>query len=47
MKILDILLYLLCMAGALAAYFLLTPPLSFVAICLCLAFAALNFVCVG
>ena len=32
MKILDILLYLLCMAGALAAYFLLTPPLSLVAI---------------
>ena len=28
MKILDILLYLLCIVGALAGYFLLTPPLS-------------------
>ena len=40
MKILDALLYLLCMAGALAGYFLLTPPLSLVVIGLCLAFAA-------
>ena len=39
MKILDVLLYLLCMAGALAGYFLLAPPLSFVVIGLCLAFA--------
>jgi hypothetical protein len=42
MKILDTVLYLLCMAGALAGYFLLTPPLSFVVIGLCLAFAALT-----
>ena len=39
MKSLDVLLYLLCMAGALAGYFLLAPPLSFVVIGLCLAFA--------
>ena len=40
MKFLDTLVYLLCVAGALAGYFVLTPPLSFVVICLCLAFAA-------
>ena len=39
MKSLDVLLYLLCMAGALAGYFLLAPPLSLVVIGLCLAFA--------
>src|SRR4029077_241113 len=39
MKSLDVLLYLLCMAGALAGYFLFVPPLSFVVIGLCIAFA--------
>ena len=39
MKSLDVLIYLLCMAGALAGYFLLAPPLSFVVIGVCLAFA--------
>jgi hypothetical protein len=39
-KILDALLYLLCLAGALAGYFVLAPPLSFAVISLCLAFAA-------
>jgi hypothetical protein len=40
MKALDVLLYLLCLAAALAGYFLLAPPLSFVVIGLSLAFAA-------
>jgi hypothetical protein len=40
MKILDALLYLFCIAGALAGYFLLAPPLSFAVIGLCVAFAA-------
>jgi hypothetical protein len=40
MKILDALLCLFCMAGALAGYFLIAPPLSLAVIALCLAFAA-------
>ncbi|MBN8707779.1 MAG: hypothetical protein J0I10_00245, partial [Verrucomicrobia bacterium] len=40
MKILDSLLYALCAASALAGYFYLAPPLSFVVFGLCAAFAA-------
>lgn len=40
MKILDSLLTLLCVVGTLAAYFLLTPPLSYLVIILCAIFAA-------
>ena len=40
MKSLDDLLYLFGIAGALAGYFLLAPPLSLAVIGLCLAFAA-------
>ncbi len=40
MKILDSLLSLLCLAGTLAAYFLLTPPLSYLVIILCAIFGA-------
>jgi hypothetical protein len=39
MKSLDVLLYLLCMAGALAGYFLFAPPLSLVVIGLGLGLA--------
>ena len=47
MKILDTLLYLLCMAGALAGYFLLTPPLSFVVIWPLPGICRVEFVCGG
>ena len=40
MKILDSLLTLLSLAGALAAYFLLTPPLSYVVMAICAIFGA-------
>lgn len=36
----DALIYLFCIAGTLAGYFLLAPPLSFVVIGLCAVFAA-------
>jgi hypothetical protein len=47
MNSLDVLLYLLCMAGALAGYFLLAPPLSFVVIGLSLPFAPMECACGG
>lgn len=40
MKLIDSLIFLLCVSGSLAGYFLLTPPLSFVVIGLCAMFAA-------
>jgi len=40
MKIVDSILFLLCVAGALAGYFLLAPPVSFVVIALCALFGA-------
>lgn len=40
MKILDSLLILLCLAGTLAAYLLLSPPLSYSVIALCALFGA-------
>ena len=38
MKIFDSILFLFCVVGALAGYFLLAPPLSFVVIGLCASF---------
>ena len=40
MKTSDLLVYLFCIAGTLAAYFLLTPPLSLIVIGFCALFAA-------
>jgi len=40
MKILDTVLYILCLAGSLAGYFYLAPPHSLLVIGLCLAFGA-------
>lgn len=40
MKLLDSLLILLCIIGSLAAYFLLSPPLSYLLIALCAVFGA-------
>ena len=39
MKAIDLLLYLLCIVGALAGYLFLAPPLSWCAVAACLAFA--------
>ena len=39
MKAIDLLIFLLCIVGALAGYFLLIPPLSFVVVGLCALFA--------
>jgi Type IV secretory pathway, VirD4 components len=43
MKILDALICAVCLAGTLAGYFLLVPPVSFGVIGLCAAFAAWSF----
>ena len=40
MKASDLLIYVLCIAGALAGYFLLQPPLSWAAVGICAVFAA-------
>lgn len=40
MKIADTIVFVMCVIGALAGYFLLAPPLSFVVIGLCASFAA-------
>lgn len=40
MKIADTILFLMCVIGALAGYFLLAPPLSLVVIGLCSSFGA-------
>ena len=39
MKAIDLLLYLLCIVGALAGYLFLAPPLSWCAVAACAAFA--------
>ncbi len=43
MKILDTILTLSCVAGSLAAYFLLSPPLSYLVIALCAIFGVWAF----
>ncbi len=43
MKILDSLLTLFCLFGALAAYFFLSPPLSYLGVALCAIFGAWAF----
>ncbi len=43
MKILDSLLTLLCITGSLAAYFLLSPPLSYLVVALCAILGAWAF----
>jgi hypothetical protein len=40
MKIADTIVFVMCVIGALAGYFLLAPPLSFVVVGLCASFGA-------
>ena len=47
MKATDLLIYILGIAGALAGYFLLQPPLSWAALGICAAFARVDAFCRG